>query len=294
MGIYDREYYSEYDQPRGIQLGGSRMIVTNLVIVNVIIFLIDLLFKIRIDGVEVHPLSYYFKLHADLLVQPWRFYQLLTAGFLHSTRSLTHVLFNMLGLWIFGREIEIKYGRKIFLQFYLSSIVLSNLIWVLWEVALAGSLTPNASAVGASGGVFAVLTVFVLNYPHRTIYIWAVIPVPAWTLGAIFAVFTFLLPDPEVAHAAHVGGVLCGLLFFYRSWQLGKLIPSGFSLAQLRPRSRLRIHDPDRKDREAAAKMSDEVDRILEKISREGESSLTSRERRTLEDASRKYQQRRR
>ena len=131
MGIYDRQYYSEYDRPEGIQLGGSRMLVTNLVIVNVAIFLIDLFFTVVIqepDGarVKVHALTHFFQLEPNLLVEPWKVYQLLSYGFLHSTTNMLHVVFNMLGLWMLGREVEIKYGKKQFLQFYLSTIVLAE------------------------------------------------------------------------------------------------------------------------------------------------------------------------
>jgi len=305
MGIYDREYYSDERQP-GFNLGGGRMLVTNLVLINFAIYLVDYFTSTKISlGPEgtyrVSALGKYFALESNLLVEPWKAWQLLTYGFLHDLNGISHILGNMVGLWVLGREVELKYGRKQFLQFYLSTIVLAGLGWVLFEAAMAGSLDLKGMCIGASGGVFGVVTVFIFSFPHRTLYLWAIVPIPAWGLGVMYAIWTVVdvhtppppgQQGPSVAHSAHIVGAACGLLFFYKGWQLGALLPRGFSLSALNPKPKIRIHDPDAKQRQAADKMSAEVDQILEKISREGEASLTARERKKLQDASRKYQQR--
>jgi len=301
MGIYDRQYYSDDERQPGIQLGGSRMMVTNLVIINIAIYVVDSFLK----GQNGRPIiNDTFSLHADVLTKPWLLWQLLSYGFLHSINNVSHVLFNMLGLWMLGRDVEQKYGPRRFLQFYLSTIILSGLGWVLCEAARYGTFAPTVLTplglepphlIGASGGVFGVIAVFVLSFPHRRLYIWGILPIPAWGLGLLLGITTAYSmnnPNDPVAHSAHAVGALAGVLFFKTGWQLGNLIPGSLSLSALKPRPKIRIHDPDAKQRKAEEKLSSDVDRILEKISREGEGSLTARERKTLQDASRKYQQR--
>ncbi|MEX2558794.1 MAG: DUF6576 domain-containing protein, partial [Pirellulales bacterium] len=72
-------------------------------------------------------------------------------------------------------------------------------------------------------------------------------------------------------------------------WSLGRLVPRGLSLPRFKRRPKLRVHEPPQREPDLGLR----VDRILEKISREGEASLTADERRTLEEASRRYQRRR-
>lgn len=312
MGIYDRQYYSEEHEPRGFQLGGSggqRMLVTKLVIINVVVYLIDYLTAQHItapngQSVVIGTISKHLTLQGDFFAAPWSVWQFLTYGFLHDLNSVTHILFNMVGLWMLGREVELKYGQKIFLQFYLSTIVLSGVGWLASQIAMTGSLTPQVITphglatphlLGASGGVLGVITLFIFNFPKRTLYLWGIVPAPAWVLGVMIGlgtIFTGNDPENPVAHSAHAAGIACGVLFFYTKWQLGVLIPQRLSLSALRAKPKIRIHDPDAKARRSEEKMSSDVDRILEKISREGEASLTSRERMKLEEASRRYQDR--
>src|SRR5437870_4810364 len=155
MGIYDREYYRE--EPRGFTLGGPRMMVTNLVIINVAVYLFQVFVSPDPPRGPPGRFSELFGLQYDLFSHPWQFYQLLTSGFLHNTSDVTHVIFNMAALWFLGREVEGIYGQRQFLQFYLSTIVLSGLAWLIVEnVVNPGRL---AYAVGASGGVTGVLIV---------------------------------------------------------------------------------------------------------------------------------------
>jgi hypothetical protein len=99
----------------------------------------------------------------------------------------------------------------------------------------------------------------------------------------------------HVAHEAHLAGAVFALIYFKTGWNLGRWLPSfrswkSFSWKGLKPRPKLRVHKPAAQEQD----LGQEVDRILEKISTQGESSLTAAERRTLEEASRRYQQKRR
>jgi len=96
----------------------------------------------------------------------------------------------------------------------------------------------------------------------------------------------------QIAFTAHLGGTAFAFLYFYYGWSLTRLTSGWPSLTRLRRRPRLRVHTPDPPKGEDS-ELSQEVDRILEKIHREGEASLSRKERRTLENASRQYQKKR-
>jgi membrane associated rhomboid family serine protease len=292
MGLYDRDYLRE-DRPRFAW--NDLALVTQLVIVNLALFVVN-----YVTLGEGPGLGFFgqMALKADLFAKPWQFWQLLTYGFAHEPRNLGHVGFNMLGLWFFGREVEVVYGRREFLRIYLVLLVVSGLVWLIIEQTAWGTRgVQNAvpPLVGASGGVMGILTLFALHFPRRLIYVWGVLPVPAWMLCLFYVAMDLTnalgKSDTMVAHTAHLGGALFGLMYYQFGWNFGRLLPGrGFWSRLGRPR--LRVHREDQED--VPADMNREVDRILEKISRSGEASLTTKERRTLEEASRRYQRRRR
>jgi len=286
MGIYDRDYYQQ-SQPEGISFGGSgnRMMVTNLVLVNVGVYLVDLF----LGG----KLSNTFALSSNMLTHPWRAYELLTYGFLHDPNSLGHIFFNMFGLWFFGRDVELKYGRKEFLGFYLSTVVLAGLGWLISGNLFAPGRV--SAMIGASGGVMGVLVVYALSFPFRTLLIWGILPMPAWALACLYVLMDVLGASgstgaDDVAHTAHLTGAACGLLFHRTGWHLGRLVPGSMALKRFKPKPRLRVHDPGHEE-EA---MSGQVDEILRKIQQHGQDSLTRKELRILAEASRRYQQKQR
>jgi hypothetical protein len=92
----------------------------------------------------------------------------------------------------------------------------------------------------------------------------------------------------NVAFTAHLGGALFALLYFQSGIRLERFLPSGSMLQHLQPKPKLRVHDP-----ESAEDAEEAVDEILKKIQAEGRDSLTRRERKILEEASREYQKRR-
>ena len=284
MGIYDRPYYQ--DERGGSWLSGRSMVV-NLILLNVAVYVAQLLF----DG-QQERLSRALSLHADLLQKPWQIYQLLTYGFAHDPNSVAHIAFNMFGVWLFGTDLEGIYGRTEFLRIYLTALVVAGLAWFGIEAVNAS----HNVLLGASGGVMGLMALYVLHFPRRIFYIWGILPLPAWALGSIYVVADvtgFMNPgSSNVANIAHLAGMAFGLIYFKTGMNLGRLIPrrlSDFSGIATRFRPKLKIHDPEQDARDLNA----QVDEILEKISRQGESSLTKAERRTLEEASRRYQRRR-
>jgi membrane associated rhomboid family serine protease len=239
----------------------------------------------------------FFSLNSDWWTHPWEAFRLLTYGFLHSPDSLQHLAFNMFSLWMFGREVEQRYGRKEFLAFYLSAIIVAGFVWSLAD----GSRGATHYILGASGGAVAVVILFALTFPHRTLLFNFFIPMPAWVVGCIVVAFDLLGAvqgsDPmrggNVAFTAHLAGAAYAVIYFYTRFNpLEKLLglTGGFSMPR---RAKLRVHAPDSDDDDAEPDIDKEVNRILQKISEQGQESLTWRERRTLEKASREYQNRR-
>ena len=96
MGLYDRDYIRD-DEERGSFLGGQHSIVTTLIFINVGVFILDVLMEGK--------LSDKLELQSDLFHKPWNAWQLLTAGFSHDPRNITHVGWNMFELWLFGRDV---------------------------------------------------------------------------------------------------------------------------------------------------------------------------------------------
>jgi membrane associated rhomboid family serine protease len=148
------------------------------------------------------------------LFLPW---QVVTYAFLHA--SLGHLFFNMLGLWMFGSELEQVWGRQRFIRFYAASVLTAAAaqLLVTW---LLGSMYPT---VGASGGLFGLLLAYGMTYPNRTIVpLIPPIPMKAKVFVAIYGGLELLMgvtgTASGVAHFAHLGGMLGGFLML-RYWR---------------------------------------------------------------------------
>lgn len=286
MGIYDRDYYR--DEPRR-PLMGNWSAVTILIVVNVVIFVLDQ-FTDQIGRGE-HWLDAHMALWPDLVSHPWNFWTLLTYGFAHDPSNIMHIGGNMFVLWVFGPEVERLYGRERFMRLYLSLVVSSGLAWVVLQYF---SKT-DVPVIGASGAIMGIVAVYVINFPHRTFLLYFVLPVPAWVLGIgyfLWDVWGVASPSDNVAHAAHIAGALFGLLYVRTGWCLASLVPSRWPKWAKFGGPSLKVHK-DHDEPQTQHDVQKRVDEILEKISREGEASLTPAERRELEELSRRFRNRR-
>jgi hypothetical protein len=146
--------------------------------------------------------------------------------------------------------------------------------------------------LGASGGISAVLILFAMNFPHQTVLFMFFIPMKMWVLAVILVVadsLGFVRGWSNTAFAAHLGGAAFGFLYYRWGGRLENWLPSGNFVKRFKPGPKLRVHDPDEAD-----DMEHRVNQILKKINDHGEASLTWRERRFMQKASREYQKRRR
>lgn len=207
-------------------------------------------------------------------------WQFLTYMFLHG--GLLHLLFNMFALWMFGGEIESLWGRRRFLEYYLICGLGGGLTYTLtaW-----GSTTP---LVGASGAIFGILLAYGLLFPDRQILLYFIIPIKARWFVVLFGALELLAAwqgaGGNIGHFAHLGGMLFGYLYLKAGLQRGGL---DAAWRRRRARSRLRVLESERPvpPRPEAT----EVDRILEKISRQGLTSLTEQEKDVLRSAGRRH-----
>ncbi|MBT6156040.1 MAG: rhomboid family intramembrane serine protease [Planctomycetaceae bacterium] len=214
----------------------------------------------------------------------WR---LLTSGFCHG--SFNHILFNLFVLWMFGRAVESILGSREFLVFYLTGVVISGLGHLLFSVITRDP----TGALGASGGVMAVVFLTAMTFPKMKVYVMFIIPMDLWVMAVIYAVVDTmgLLQDGSgVAHAAHLGGAAFGVGYKYYNW---RLIPLWYGLlgrtsGWKRPRRNpnVRIFQPSAQPPDEP--IDERVDGILEKIHQQGEASLTDEEREVLKEASRR------
>jgi len=296
MGLYDRDYGRDdhWGQRPGISLDGPRTLTTNLVLITFGVYLIQILTQPSQPAFpgDAGWFTELGSLSGEVLRRPWKLFQFLTYGFLHSPYDIKHILFNMLGLWIFGRTIEQRYGRSEFLAFYLVAIVFAGGFWFLAHVLTSGPQSIGGM-LGASGGLSAILILFVFNFPKQMIYIWGVFPLPAWAFGLFFVgqdVLGAVNRADNVAYTAHLGGALFAFLYYRFGWRVSQWLPQNFSLPTPTRRSNLKIHEPEHDTSET----DEQVDEILKKIQAQGQESLTRGERRILEKASQEYQRKKR
>jgi membrane associated rhomboid family serine protease len=144
---------------------------------------------------------------------PW---QVVSYSFLHG--SFEHLFFNMLGLWMFGSELEQVWGQKRYVQFYTASVLAAALTQMVFT-ALVPTLVPT---IGASGGLYGLLLAFAMIFPNRIILLFFVIPMKAKWLVLLYGVLELYqgvyIMNSGVAHFAHLGGMAGGLLMI-RYWR---------------------------------------------------------------------------
>jgi membrane associated rhomboid family serine protease len=305
MGIESRGYYRDsFEYQRPWSGGSGRTMVVTLIIINVAIFALDIFTpRVAPDGSLIpgaasensgHWLSHFLSLKSEIFQRPWQFFNLLTYGFAHSPLDgpggPMHLVFNMLSLYFLGFAVESLYGRKEFLRIYLTAVVVSGLAFLLSALVLGS----NRSCVGASGAVTTVVALFILNFPRQKLALFGVLEIPAWVLGVILIVTDLLRalnPSSRIAVETHLMGAAFAAAYFYGKWNFGNLIARSTGR-----RPRLEVHDPDVEDAAVDTKwerLQAEGDRLLDKIKRDGQDSLTWSERRTLKKYSHELRQHR-
>ena len=169
--------------------------------------------------------------------------------------------------------------------------------------ALLSFLFLPSSIVGASAAVYGVMLAFAMNWPRAPIYVFGIFPVEARFLVGFMAAVALLSAagsagDSDVAHLAHLGGLIAGWIYLKADWRTGLSIRSAHRTPSKKRRLAILSQDKSGEDRFRAEGrrntksdnvLYDKVDKVLDKISSEGMSALTSSELELLDEVSRKH-----
>ena len=232
--------------------------VTRLVIANAVMFLLTMASPLVMDKLMFVPVF--------ILWQPWT---LITYMFLHA--NITHILFNMLGLYFFGPRLETVLGSAKFLLLYFISGVSGGLLSFIFA--------PNAPIVGASAAVFGVFYGFARYWPKEQLYVWGLFPVQArWMvvgMTVLSLIGGFSGFEQGIAHFAHLGGFVGG--FFFIKWvdsssraarfqkKMAPPVPGSSDIRKWMSISRESMHEVNR----------EQLDSVLNKLKVTGVESLT-------------------
>jgi membrane associated rhomboid family serine protease len=187
-------------------------VTTALIVANVAMFLL-------FDNVGdmLAPLALWPIGSAQVVGQGFAPWQLVTYAFLHG--SFLHLAFNMFALYMFGSAIELVFGARRYLAYYLVCVVSAGLTQLLFA-RLTGGFYPT---VGASGGVFGLLLAYGIYFPNnRIMLLFPPIPMPARVFVFLYAALELVMGvagvQSGVAHFAHLGGMIGGFLML-RYWR---------------------------------------------------------------------------
>jgi membrane associated rhomboid family serine protease len=192
---------------------GMPPVVKNLLIINVIFYLATYVIFPRLELIRWLSLFY----PESPLFHP---YQFLTYMFMHG--GFTHILFNMLGLWMFGTEIESYWGPKKFLTYYIicglgAAIFHTAITYV--QIHFGGAPLEEFFAspmLGASGAVYGILIAYAMMFPDRKLLmLFFPVPIKAKYMVIIWVAIEFFSGiggSDNVAHFAHLGGMLTGFI----------------------------------------------------------------------------------
>lgn len=230
-------------------------VVKKLIMANVIVFFLQLISR--------GSLSHIFGFVPAYFMGRFWIWQAVTYMFLHG--GLFHILFNMFALWLFGSDIERKWGEKEFLKYYFLTGVGAGILTYL------SSTHSTIPTVGASGAIFGLLVAYGLMFPNRIILVSLIFPMKAKYVALLLGAIEFMAcmrgAQDGIGHPAHLGGMLIGL-FYLKYW----------------PRISFKYVNERQEERHKKEEMlfDDKVDAILDKINREGIESLTEREKSIL------------
>jgi membrane associated rhomboid family serine protease len=234
--------------------------VLRLIVANVLVYFLENTVPGLVNAFALVP--------AAVLGRPWT---VVTYMFLHG--GFTHILFNMIGLYFFGPRVEERLGSQRFLVLYF----LSGLTGALFSMFFAF----HAAVIGASAAVFGIMLAFARYWPDVQFLVFLIIPMRARTAVILMALFTLWSglggSRSGVADFAHLGGFVGA--YVYLVWLERRAGIKKFRRATVAPVAKEALLNWKRVDPRSVHEVNrDEVNRILDKISAQGVSSLTAQE----------------
>jgi membrane associated rhomboid family serine protease len=221
--------------------------VRAIIYANVAVFLVTLFVpEVIVDTFGLRP---------TLVIHELRVWQLVTYLFVHSPAQLSHILFNMLAVWMFGVDLERRWGTRGFVKYYFITGVGAGVSMILVSLLpfAATRATFEAVTIGASGAVYGLLMAWGLIFPHRQILFMLIFPLPARVFVLIMGAIAFLsavgASGGPVANVAHLGGLVVGFVYLKRPGNL--LLEFRYRLTKWRMdrmRRRFNVHKGGRDD----------------------------------------------
>jgi membrane associated rhomboid family serine protease len=254
--------------------------VIRLIILNVVIYFIQIMFSFVGTGVKMIPLSdiliYYMGLRPELVIEKFYVWQLGTYMFLHG--NFMHLFLNMYALLIFGVPVEQAWGSRRFLIFYLFTGIGAG-ITILSLNTFLGGINYSMATIGASGAVFGLLLAFGMLFPDAEILLFFILPIKAKYLVFLYGgieLYSLIASSGQspISHAGHLGGILFGIIYFLIIRKRGITFKSKLIKARLN-------REIGRKETSVAADAKTgelQLENILRKIKTSGPDSLTDDE----------------
>ncbi|HOS40827.1 MAG TPA: rhomboid family intramembrane serine protease [Spirochaetota bacterium] len=266
--------------------------VKALMIVNGAVFLLQTIAGWLSPGM----IEAYFGINHVGLIHQFMLWQPFTYMFLHG--GFFHILFNLLALWMFGGDLEERWGKALFLRYYIFSGIGAGLFIALMNYFVFITYNASPVTIGASGAIYAILLAYGLTWPDREVLLYFIIPIKMKYLVLIFGGIEFFgtLASARgdgsgVSHIGHLGGLISGFIFIM--WKLHGPRSATTSaqrsegvIASFFKKERLKKKQ---KEIDTRIKAKAVIDRLLEKIAREGMGSLTPAERKELDWARKNY-----
>lgn len=304
MGIYDRDYVNS---SRGMGAPGSPggsgrllarspdwSVTTWLIVINIVVFVLMLLIRPYVWDAG--------KLTLGLAYGRLEVWRLITFQFLHSPTSLMHIGFNMLGLWIFGPIVEQYLGGKKYLAYYLTCglfggllFIVLNFLGLIIKAPIPGLLdiNPDTPLVGASAGVFGVIVACAKISPNSEIVL-LFPPIPlkmkTFAYGYVAIALISLLMGAQNAggQAAHLGGAIAGFILIRKSHLLTDFFDVFGDSRDPKPGKNKKKPKKSayRNYSNAEGPHPDEIDAILDKVHKKGFASLSEKDKKKLQQAS--------
>jgi membrane associated rhomboid family serine protease len=294
MGLHDRPYMQD-QPPAGPHLGGLTIgmprpakAVKYMLLINIVVFVVQMFLdqpQRNAAGIPVRagPMSLWLGMTVAGFWQVWRY---VTMQFLHA--GFWHIALNMLGLYILGTPLERHWGTRRFVRFYLSCGVVAGIAYAI--IGALFQLDPDKPIIGASGGVYAIVLACAVLFPHfRIIFLFFPVPIRFAAIiifgGMILLVLRSLAAGEAVlamSDVAHLGGAGAAAVWIWVlprvRWQVG-MGRAGVGRGRWQ------------RKRQRQRQEQQEIDRILDKIRRDGIGSLSWREKRKLREATDRQRQ---
>jgi len=206
---YNTRYYNRGASTSGWFPPGVKW----LLIANVAIFILTFFARLAGDVTA----SLWFGLKPVLVFPGLQVWRLFTYMFLHDVGGFGHIVFNMLALWMFGKDIETAWGTRRFLNFYFMCGLVSGVCVVVLNYLFGN---PYTNTIGASGAIYGLLVAFGMMYPDVTVLFSFLFPIKAKYFVMIIGAIAFLSSfqaNTGVSNFAHLGGMVFGFLYMKSS-----------------------------------------------------------------------------